>query len=254
MPDFAGNGTPLSQGGFNAATAALRIGAAELWAVMSVETSGCGYLSDRRPKILFERRVFHRLTDGRFDTDDPDVSNPSPGGYGLSGSHQYDRLAAAIQLDRGAALQSASWGLGQVLGENFHTAGFADINTMVQEMVTSEDEQLDAMVNFMNASGINRPLAEHDWPGFARRYNGPNYAANNYDGLLADAFSRYSAAPPDLQVRAVQIMLLYKGFSPGAIDGVAGAHTTASIEAFQRSIGKPATGQINAELIADLSA
>ncbi len=45
----------------------------ELWAVLSVETSGCGYLPDKRPKILFERRVFSRLTGHRFDADDPDM-------------------------------------------------------------------------------------------------------------------------------------------------------------------------------------
>jgi hypothetical protein len=254
MPDFAANGTPLSSQGFADAGAGLGVGAAELWAVMSVETSGCGFLPDRRPKILFERHLFSRLTNGQFDADDPDVSNPSPGGYGPGGAHQYDRLAAAIQLDRSAALQSASWGLGQVLGQNFQTAGSADVETMVQEMVDSEDGQLKAMMNFMKSNGIDRPLAEHDWTGFARRYNGPNFAANNYDGLLRDAFQRFSAALPDLQVRQAQILLMYKGFSPGTIDGLAGRHTTEAISGFQTSIGRPVTGQIDAQLIADLSA
>lgn len=253
MPEFAATGTPLSQQGFADARSGLGVGAAELWAVLHVETSGCGFLPDRRPKILFERHLFSRLTGGQFDDEDPDVSDPSPGGYGPGGAHQYDRLAAAIQLDRAAALLSASWGLGQVLGRNFATAGFADVEAMVAAMVGGEDAQLKAMANFISANGIDHSLAAHDWQGFARRYNGPNFAANNYDGLLSDAFHRYSMALPDLGVRQAQVLLTYKGFSPGTIDGLSGSHTTAAINAFQRSIGRPETGQIDAQLIADLS-
>src|SRR5271157_1553905 len=113
MVDFAGPGAPLTSEGMSRSSDAVGVGLPEMWSVVSVETSGCGFLPDRRPKILFERHIFHRLTSGRFDADDPDVSQPSQGGYGPSGTHQYDRLAAAIQLDRAAALQSTSWGLGQ---------------------------------------------------------------------------------------------------------------------------------------------
>jgi hypothetical protein len=31
-----------------------------LWSVVVVETSGCGFLPDRRPRILFERRILVR--------------------------------------------------------------------------------------------------------------------------------------------------------------------------------------------------
>src|SRR5215469_5642336 len=255
MPDFADSGTPLTADGLNEASASLNVAQAELWSVISVETSGSGFLADRSPKILFERHVFHRLTNGQFDADDPDISQPSAGGYGPGGSHQYDRLAAAIAFDRAAALQSASWGLGQVLGENFQTAGFRDVEAMVQSMVASEDNQFAAMAAFMKSNGLDHPLRDHDWAGFARRYNGPNFAANNYDGLLADAFHRYSTGSlPDLRVRQVQVLLTYKGFSPGGIDGLAGRHTTDAITAFQHSLGKPETGVIDAALLADLSA
>jgi len=109
MVDFSGAGSPLTSDGISRSCDAVNVGPGEMWSIISVETSGCGFLPDRRPKILFERHVFHRLTGGRFDADDPDVSQPSQGGYGPGGAYQYDRLAAAIQLDRIAALQSASW-------------------------------------------------------------------------------------------------------------------------------------------------
>jgi N-acetylmuramidase/Putative peptidoglycan binding domain len=252
MTEFAGRGTPLTQAGFVEATADLDVGDAELWAVIAVETSGCGFLADRRPKILFERHWFSSLSGGQFDAEDPDISAPTAGGYGPSGAHQYDRLAAAMRLDREAALKSASWGLGQILGWNFGAAGFADVDSMVAAMVLSEDKQLKAMAGFIEATGMNGPLAAHQWSSFARRYNGPDYAAHNYDGQLADAFQRYSARGlPDLEVRRVQIWLMYRGISPGAIDGLEGPDTTAAVTAFQRSIGKPETGRV-ADAIAEL--
>ena len=253
-PEFVGPGTPLTEQGIAKAAASLGLGAAELWAVMSVETSGCGFLPDKRPKILFERHLFHRLTDGQFDDTNPDISNPSAGGYGAGGAHQYDRLAEAIGLDRDAALQSASWGLGQILGENFAAAGFADAEAMVQAMTVSEDEQLMAMASFVKANGLSRALVQHDWTGFARRYNGPAFEQNDYDGKLRDFFAQFSGGDlPDLEVRTVQVLLTYKGFNPGGIDGVAGQHTANAIRAFQRLVGAPETGEIDAGLVAALA-
>jgi hypothetical protein len=41
-----------------------------------VETSGSGFLPDRRPKILFERYVFSEETGHRFDVSEFDLSDP----------------------------------------------------------------------------------------------------------------------------------------------------------------------------------
>src|ERR1700674_4926560 len=113
MPlEFVGQSLALSSGGVGAATGRLSLAAPEIWTGLSVETAGCGFIPDRRPPILFERHIFSRLTNRQFDIQD--VSNPQPGGYGASGANQYLRLATAIQLDRAAALQSASWGLAQI--------------------------------------------------------------------------------------------------------------------------------------------
>jgi hypothetical protein len=42
--------------------------------LLAVETKGCGYLPDRRPQILYERHIFHRLTQGQFDDGDNNLS------------------------------------------------------------------------------------------------------------------------------------------------------------------------------------
>lgn len=255
MIELSGDALPLSRGGVDSLLTSSGLSEAELWAVLSVETSGCGYLSDRRPKILFERHVFSRLTQNRYDGDDPDISQPTQGGYGAPGAHQYDRLNAAMQLNQPAALMSASWGLGQIMGEQFAAAGFSSVEAMVAAMCASEDNQCAAMLSFMTAMHLVTPLKAHDWAGFARRYNGPNFAASNYDGLLQHFYERYTKGGlPDLLIRAVQILLLFKGFRPGPIDGVIGAATRAAITQFQQSAGLQSTGVADATLLHSLQA
>lgn len=250
MCEFTGAAAVLTPDGLTAAQASSGLGQSELWSVLSVETSGCGFLPDRRPKILFERHVFSRLTEHQYDADDPNISQQTAGGYGPSGANQYDRLNAAMQLDRSAALKSASWGLGQIMGENFAVAGFPSVDAMVASMSGSENAQLGAMVSFLKANQLIDSLKAHDWAGFARRYNGPNYAANNYDGLLERFYGHYAQVPPpDLTVRAVQIALLNKRFQPGPIDGAAGTTTAAAIKQFQKSASLPETGLIDAALL-----
>jgi N-acetylmuramidase/Putative peptidoglycan binding domain len=255
MSGFIGSGTPLTGTGVAAAADRAGAGVTELWAVISVETAGCGFLPDRRPKILFERHIFSRLTGGRYDATAPDVSQPTAGGYGAPGANQYDRLAVAQQLDAAAALQSASWGLGQVMGENFAAAGFADVAGMVAAMVTSEDSQLLAVAAFVANNRFTSALSQHDWAAFAAGYNGPNYATNKYDQKLQHFYGLYSAGrTPDLLVRAAQIYLTYRGFAPGGVDGVNGRNTAAAVRAFQASAGLDQTGVIDDALLARLSA
>ena len=52
---FKGKANPLDEKGLDDALSILRAEQPELWAVLSVETAGSGYLPDRRPRILFER-------------------------------------------------------------------------------------------------------------------------------------------------------------------------------------------------------
>ncbi len=239
--EFTGASLALSQSAIDRAAADLRTGPAELWTVFTVETSGCGYLADRRPPILFERHVFHRLTGGAHD--DGDISAPTPGGYGPAGTHQYDRLLRAAALDRDAALRSASWGLGQIMGENFSVAGFASVEDMVAAMCQSEDQQLRAFVACLKANHLDAPLRDRDWSAFARRYNGPTFATNQYDTKLAAAFERLSASAPDLDIRAAQLYLAFRGLYPvNDVDGLAGSRTHAAVCDFQLAAGLPVTG------------
>lgn len=243
---FEGKGNPLSEAGLLQAADALGVGLPALWAVMTVETKGCGFLPDRRPQILFERHVFRKRTGGRFDAAAPDLSHRAAGGYGPTGPHQYDRLIRAMALDEPAALESTSWGLGQVMGFNATDAGYAGVREMVEAMCDSEDAQFGAMIGFVKANNLSGYLQRGDWADFAFRYNGSDFRKNSYDTKLAKACARYTVGPlPDLRVRSAQLRLMYLGYSPGGVDGWFGRNTQKALLGFQQDSGLPRSGLLD---------
>ncbi len=253
MLQFAGEAAALTQAGLSAFLGATHTQAADLWAVLAVETSGCGFLPDRRPKILFERHQFHALTHGRYDRTHPDISSPHAGGYGPGGAAQYDRLAKAAALDAASALKSTSWGIGQTMGACHKEAGFADVETMVTAMSHSEDAQLLAMATYLTATHLSAALSRNDWITFAEGYNGPDYAGRNYDGLLRQFHARFRAgALPDVLVRAAQVLLAYHGYDTRGVDGMAGPGTEAAIRRYQAGHGLAVTGRVDGALLAAL--
>jgi hypothetical protein len=243
--EFQGEGLPLTLSGLDAAVVELHVGLAELWSVIRVETRGWGFFADRRPQVLYERHVFHRLTHGKFRSTAPGISSPKAGGY-LGGTKEYDRLAEALALDREAALSSTSWGIGQVMGFHAEALGCDDVEQLVTEMMKSEDRQLGVMALFIAGENLHVPLGKHDWTRFARGYNGPQFAKNQYDEKLQHAFDDLVAnGLPDLRLRSAQLRLLYRGLEPGPIDGVMGNVTRNALRRFQAQVGLPATGNLD---------
>ena len=250
--EFTGTAFALDDPGEQAVLDVIGVGAAKLWSVLSVETKGFGYLNDRRPTILYERHIFSKRTNRQFDKTNPDISNKTPGGYGATGDHQYDRLQQAIALDRTAALESASWGIGQLMGFNCGQAGFDDVETMVTAFMASENDQLLGMGNWIVKNNLHKPLAKHDWAAFAKGYNGANYAINQYDKKLASAFAKYTKRLPDLTARQAQVYLTYLGYNAGGIDGLVGPTTYKALNAFQTENNLPVQNVIDDDAITNL--
>lgn len=239
--EFVGLSKPLTQDALDEGGEIVGIPNAAMWAVVHVESSGAGYLIDRRPKILFERHKFHRATGGQFDNH-ADISNPVAGGYGAAGAHQYDRLEKAMELARKAALESASWGLGQVLGSNFEVAGFSSAEDMVKKMVRSERHQLLGMFNFIDGNNLGVHLKNEKWLKFALGYNGASAEANGYPHKLEAAFKAFkTGSPPDIRVRIAQVALTLLGHNPRGVDGLFGNNTRKALNRFQTSEGLPKT-------------
>ncbi len=120
---FKSKGRPLNDEGIDKICGMLGVAESEVWAVLTVETRSFGFFYDRSPQILFERHIFHRLTEGRHDSKNADISHKKPGGYSR-GPDEYKRLKKTMKLDKEAAFQSASWGIGQAMGFNHKVAGF----------------------------------------------------------------------------------------------------------------------------------
>ena len=172
--NFQSQGRLINDDGMNFICSTLGIYEPEAWAVLKVETQGFGFLKDRRPRILFECHVFHRITNGKYDTGNADISNTKTGGY-LGDENEYPRLQKAMDLNTSAALQSASWGIGQVMGCNYVAAGFASIDDMVTYMVQDESSQIKAVANFIKDSDLAGALQRQNWVSFSRGYKGGNF-------------------------------------------------------------------------------
>lgn len=183
----------LSNADYQHFAALLGVNEGAIRAVVSVETNGSGFLADGRPKILFERHWFYKLTPLPVSKTRPDLSNSKPGGY-LGGMKEWSRLDAAIAFDRTAALKSTSWGLGQIMGFNYAAAGYGEVESFVTAMHESEGKQIEAMCLFIISNPqMHRALRDCRFSDFARFYNGPAYRQNAYDTKLAAAYQRHQA-------------------------------------------------------------
>jgi len=190
------NNAPLTRADYEAVAARLGCEWEAVAAVAKVESGPLGgFAADGRPIILFERHLFSRKTQSRFDESHPTVSSRTPGGYPRSQADRWAQLAEAYALDPEAALQSASYGRFQVLGQNFSNLSMANAHEYVAKLARSEKDQLEAFEGFIRANNLADELQRKDWTGFASRYNGPAYATNQYDTKMAEAYAELKANP-----------------------------------------------------------
>lgn len=241
-----GEAAPLSQSGFDSVLNRLGVDQAALWSLLTVETRGFGFLPDRRPKILFERHIFHKRTGGRFSDRHPSISSPSGKGY-LGDAAEYDRLAQAIKLDHDAALESASWGLGQVMGFNAKKLGYQSAEAMVDEFCKGENEQLEGACRFISGNNpLKTAFTNKRWDRVAFFYNGRAHAENGYARKLDHYFTLYRIKGcPSVRTRIAQAWLTYLRYSPRGVDGIIGDGTLAAIVAFQQDRGMNVTAELD---------
>ena len=169
-------------------------------AVTQVEALGFGFYNNGLPVTLFERHIFYRQLvnlKGQMYADivalnNSDICNKSPGGY-LGGKLELERLEIAKNINETAALNSASYGLFQIMGFNHIQAGYKTVKEYYDAMRVSEDKQLDAFINYIlndKDKSLWKSLANKDFTAFAKEYNGPAYAKNRYDIKMKEAYSK----------------------------------------------------------------
>lgn len=199
----------LTQRDLQRAAERLGVELAAIMAVNAVESRGHGFLDNGKPVILFERHVmYRRLKELAISGDEISfdlgilaataqvnaaVVNERPGGY-AGGTAEHQRLAWARQINDTVALESASWGLFQIMGFHWQLLGYESAQAFAQAMATSEGAQLDAFVRFIEADPLlHKALKARRWADFAKRYNGPEYRKNLYDTKLQRAYEDFKA-------------------------------------------------------------
>lgn len=168
---------------FNVAASALR-------AICVVESGGTGYLPDGRLKILLEGHKLWKalklrdISPLRLAAAVPSCCFPSwTTRWYKGGAGEWERVArvlawaskndaARFESYKKAVYESCSWGMFQLMGGNYHAAGFPDVYALKHALEQSEAAQLNAILLWMDHEGLLRKLRAGDLRGFVRGYNG----------------------------------------------------------------------------------
>lgn len=239
---------------------------AALMAVVEVESAGRIFAminGKPEPMIRFEGHYFYRLlgkskrniavTSGLAHRRAGRIKNPS------TQNRRWQMLRRAQALDHQAALESTSWGVGQVMGIHWGWLGYPSVDTMVEKARSGLEGQLELMLRYIKKADLLAALQRLDWRAFARGYNGPGYERHGYHTKLQHAYKRYSpdAGMPDLSARH-RPLVLRQGDSGEAVeelqkllrsknvwvetDGDFGPLTRIAVETFQRKSGLAVDG------------
>lgn len=181
---------------------------------------------------------------------------------------RYAMLAEASAINKEAAHESISVGVGQVMGAHDSKLGFKSAVEMLAYQTKGVTQQVEVMMRYCKRFGLIDELQRADYAGFARGYNGPQFRKFGYDQTMekhakrwaklddADVVDGMSIARPERaaaaksmlrmgaegsQVRELQVLLNRAaskyGFSPVEVDGDFGPTTKRAVEAFQRKVG-----------------
>jgi hypothetical protein len=171
---------------------------AALLAVIEVESAGKFFAlvnGRREPLIRFEGHYFDRRL--------PDAAQQKARDAGLASPHigkipnpasqaaRWTLLDRASAFSRPAALESTSWGIGQIMGSHWKSLDYASVEAFVETARSGAAGQIELLVRFIEKNGLLPVLNNRDWAAFARRYNGPLYRRNAYDTKLAAAYKRH---------------------------------------------------------------
>ncbi|MEZ5812710.1 MAG: N-acetylmuramidase domain-containing protein [Rhizobiaceae bacterium] len=242
---------------------------AALLAICHVESGGKVFAKvggRLEPMIRFEGHYFDRRLSGskrrRARAEGLAAARAGAVANPATQAGRWALLREAEAIDRQAARESVSWGLGQVMGAHWAWLGYASVDALVEEARDGADGQARLMVRYIRKAGLMAAIRAHDWAKFAHGYNGPAYRKYRYDTKIAAAYKRFlkstTTEPANgdgdgknndalkrgakgSKVADLQRNLAALG-SPLAIDGDFGPATEDAVRRFQSRHGLAATG------------
>ena len=187
----------------------LAIGPGVAVAVLTVESGGRAFGSDRRMMIRFENHIFH----DQWGQHHPDVFarhfafNPDHrwknhrwrsatdqpwSGFHGDQSDEWEVLSFARTIDDTAARLCVAMGGPQIMGFNYAAVGYATVQGMFDAFASSERHQVAGFFSFVRSRGEEavRTLQRFDFEGFAGFYNGPGQATA-YGSLIRQTYEAY---------------------------------------------------------------
>ena len=278
--EYSGSAIRLQPGDIANVATLINIPEAALRSVIEVETSGKGFDSSGHPIFLFEPHKFYQNVSKQLlaEAIKQGLAYPrwkGPGSYPKTPALRWQQFQKAVALDETAAISSASWGLGQIMGSEYNEAGYTSPQELLVAFCESELNQVQGMANLIQARGLDADL--RGFPDmvhcrhFALRYNGKAYEKNNYHNKLHDAYNRWAArlgmpsqahGKGDVtdglrigdrgdEVKSAQQTLKDKGYSL-KVDGVFGGGTRTAVLAWQANNNRATTGYLSPDDLAVL--
>lgn len=246
--------------------ARLKIDPAALLAVAEVESGGkvTATVNGRpEPLIRWEGHYFDKRLKGiaRDQARAKGLASPKAGKVKNPSSQakRWTILRAGMAIDRQAALESISGGVGQVMLAHWKTLGYASPDAVLDRMRESAAGQIEIMVRYIETFGLVDELQRRDFTAFARGYNGAGFRANKYHTHMAAAYARLSGNPATsaatgmlrmgsrgARVRELQALLVRAGH-PVKVDGDFGTATKDAVKAFQKKQRIKADGVVGPE-------
>ena len=181
-------------------------------AVMQAESGQRPFGPDGRVVLRFEPHVFARLTAQKAlgTTRRPTAAQVAqfgkvvlnPGmtqineGRKRTGGQaaEWETFGRASAIDADAAIQSTSFGLGQIMGFNYRLAGYASPKAMFDAFASSGTEQVMGMLRMISNVPVQlNALRNKDYPAFVASYNGAPVGTVHNNGYVTRMQAAYAA-------------------------------------------------------------
>lgn len=165
---------------------------AELRTFLEVESGGVGFINNKIV-IQFEPAWFKKKApfapSGLWSINK--IENQA---------NEYKAFSDAFRKDPNAAMESTSWGMGQIMGFHYKRLGYKRVGDMVDDFKKGEYQQVQGVAKFIETdTALFKAIKAKDWHLVAVKYNGAGYldlakkyGREPYNISLQKSFAKWS--------------------------------------------------------------